>query len=96
MVGRRGRKQVVSQSNQDIFASVLEETLRFRKALPQLMKAYAGQWVVFREGEVTSVHPSEDDAYRAGMRAFGRHGSYIVDRVERKHAVPLTAAVVYG
>ncbi|MFT7625064.1 MAG: hypothetical protein ACI9WU_004255 [Myxococcota bacterium] len=86
----------VSQHSHDMFRPVLEETLRFRAALPSLMKSYAGKWVVFSDGAVSSVHGTEDDAYYAGMTMFGRHGCYVVDRVERKHAVPLTAAVVYG
>jgi len=80
----------------EVFTAVLEETLRFHAALPELLKKYAGQWVVFLEGQVASVHPSEDDAYQAGLHQYGPYGSYIVDRVERKHAIPITAAVVYG
>ena len=80
----------------DVFKTVLEETLRFHAALPELIKGYSGQWVVFRKGAVASVHASEDDAYRSGVKRFGPYGQYIVDRVEQKRAVPLTAAVVYG
>lgn len=80
----------------DAFSAILAETLRFREALPELLPSYGGQWVVFTDGRVTSVHQNEDDACRTGMRRYGPNSSYIVDRVERKRAVPLTAAVVYG
>lgn len=79
----------------ELFSNVLEETHRFRAALPELLAIYAGKWVVFEGGRVISVHQCEDDAYRTGMLQYGRQGSYIVDRVERKRATPLTAAVVY-
>ncbi len=78
------------------FSAVLEETIRFHAAMPDLLQAYAGRWVVFREGRVSSTHATEDDAYTAGLLAYGRDETYIVDRVERKSAVPLTAAFVYG
>jgi len=80
----------------DIFDTVLEETRRFRAALPKLMAAHAGQWVVFKNGAVASAHSDRDTAYRSGLTQFGPTGGHVVDRVEPKHAVPVTAGVVFG
>jgi len=80
----------------EMYRAVLEESRRFRAALPELLERHAGQWVVFKEGEVSSVHPDADTAYREGILRFGPDTSYVVDRVERQSAVPLTAGVVYG
>ncbi len=80
----------------DIFATVLEETRRFRAALPKLMAAHADQWVVFKNGVVASAHSDRDTAYRSGLTQFGPTGGHVVDRVEPKHAVPVTAGVVFG
>ncbi|MFT5431362.1 MAG: hypothetical protein ACI9OJ_002057 [Myxococcota bacterium] len=79
----------------EMYRQILEESRRFRAALPDLLQRHAGQWVVFHHGQVTSVHADADDAYREGMTRFGPDCSYVVDRVERQSAVPLTAGVVY-
>ena len=68
---------------------------RFEASLPRLKPLYADRWVVFREGEVVSVHDSEEDAYRAGLAKFGRQGGQVIARVADQIAVPLSAAVVY-
>ena len=80
----------------DLYALVLEETKRFRAALPQLLEEHAGAWVVFMNGRVASVHDDHDAAYRAGLAEYGPDATYVVDRVELKRAVPLTAGVLYG
>lgn len=74
---------------------VHEEMRRFKASLPRLKPLYAGRWVVFRDGEVVSVHDSEEDAYRAGLEEFGRQGGHVIARVADQTAVPLSAAVVY-
>jgi hypothetical protein len=68
---------------------------RFEASLPRLKPLYADRWVVFRDGEVVSVHDSEEEAYRAGLAAFGRQGGHVVAKVADQVAVPLSAAVVY-
>ena len=47
-------------------------------SLPRLKPLYADRWVVFRDGEVASVHDSEEDAYRAGLARFGRQGGHVI------------------
>ena len=78
-----------------IFREILEETLRFRAVIPDLLRDHAGQWVVFKDGRVFSFHPSEEDACLAGLRRFGSQ-TYVVDRVEVKRPEPVTAAFVYA
>ena len=69
---------------------------RFRAALPELLKDHAGKWVVFRDGQVVSVHDDEEAAYRAGREAFGLRGGHVVAPVEEQRTIPLTAAFAYG
>ena len=88
--------QAGPRSRDALFSKVLDETRRFRAALPSLLDRHAGQWVVFKDGVVASVHASMDDAYRAGLRAFGPQGGHVVDRVQRRAAIPATAGVVFG
>jgi hypothetical protein len=60
-----------------------------------LKPLYADRWVVFRDGEVVSVHDSEEEAYRAGLAKFGRQVGHVVAKVADQVTVPLSAAVVY-
>ncbi len=53
---------------------VRQEMRRFEASLPRLKPLYADRWVVFRDGDVVSVHDTEELAYRAGLAQFGRHG----------------------
>lgn len=78
-----------------IFEEILEESLRFRAVLPQLLPHYAGQWVLFKDGRVSSFHADEEDACVAGRNRYGS-ACFMVDRVEEKRPEPLSAAVVYG
>jgi hypothetical protein len=74
---------------------VRQEMRRFEASLPRLMPLYAGRWVVFRDGNVVSVHDTEELAYRAGLETFGRHGGHVIARVAEPRVVPLSAAVAY-
>jgi hypothetical protein len=74
---------------------VREEMRRFEASLPRLKPLYAERWVVFRDGEVVSVHDSEEEAYRAGLATFGRQSGHVVAKVADQVTVPLSAAVVY-
>ena len=74
---------------------VRQEMRRFEASLPRLLPLYADRWVVFRDGEVVSVHDTEELAYRAGLQRFGRHGGHVIAKVAEQHAVPLSATVTY-
>jgi len=74
---------------------VRQEMRRFEASLPRLMPLYADRWVVFRDGEVVSVHDTEELAYRAGLAKFGRHGGHVIAKVAEQRAVPLSAAAAY-
>ena len=60
--------------NMNTAERVRQEMRRFEASLPRLLPLYADRWVVFRDGEVVSVHDTEELAYRAGLQRFGRHG----------------------
>jgi len=75
---------------------VLQETLRFRAALPDLLKTHPGKWVVFRDGEVKSVHETEEEAYKAGLEKFGRDGGQVVAPVVEQPPIPITAGVLFN
>ena len=79
----------------DMFAAVLAETRRFRAALPNLLESYEGCWVVFKNGSVASTHSSQDEAFQAGLAEFGPYSPHVIDRVELKSAVPVSAAYAY-
>jgi hypothetical protein len=79
----------------DTAERVRQEMCRFEASLPRLMPLYADRWVVFRDGEVVSVHEDEEAAYRAGIEEFGRHGGHVVAQVAEPRVVPLSAAIAY-
>ncbi|HEV2064287.1 MAG TPA: hypothetical protein VGS00_07035 [Thermoanaerobaculia bacterium] len=60
---------------------VREETRRFRALLPDLYAKHPGKWVVFRDGQVHSLHSNPDKAFRAGLDAFGRDGGQVIAQV---------------
>jgi len=74
---------------------VRQEMRRFEASLPRLLPLHADRWVVFRDGEVASVHDTEELAYRAGLAKFGRHGGHVIARVAEQRTVPLTASAGY-
>jgi len=79
----------------DTAERVRQEMHRFEASLPRLMPLYGDRWVVFRDGDVVSVHDDEEAAYRAGIEKFGRHGGHVVAQVVEQRVVPLTAAIAY-
>jgi hypothetical protein len=74
---------------------VLEETIRFRDALPELLKTHRGEWVVFKDGEARSFHATEEEAYQEGIRQFGHQGGHVVALVAEQTPTPLTAGVLF-
>ncbi len=80
---------------EDVADKVLQETLRFREALPELLKEHAGKWVVFKDDRVQSVHETEHEAYRAGLEKFGRDGGHVVAQVIEQRPAPITAGVLF-
>jgi hypothetical protein len=80
----------------DVADRVLEETRRFHQALPALLDAYRGRWVVFVDGRVQSDHASEEQAYAWAVAAYGEHGGFVVAPVDELRPTPVTAAAVFG
>ena len=74
---------------------VRQEMRRFEASLPRLKPLYADRWVVFRDGDVVSVHDTEELAYRAGLEKFGRHGGHVIAKVAEQRVIPLSAAMAY-
>ena len=75
---------------------VLEETKRFRAALPQLLATQRGKWVVFMDGEVKSIHEDEKSAYDDAFHRFGADGGYVIAPVVETSPTPVTASVLFG
>ena len=77
---------------------VLDESRRFRKCLPELMKAYEGRWVVFRDGSVVAAFDDEDAAYVAAVQQFGVHGGFVVAPVaaDTCEPTPVSAALIFS
>lgn len=66
---------------------VLAESSRFRASLPSLMAQHGGQWVVFYQGAVVSVHGTEEEAYIAGLRNPGPGSGHVVVQVREPEEV---------
>lgn len=75
---------------------VLEETKRFRAALPGLLETHRGKWVVFKDGAVRGIHDDEKAAYEAAVKEFGSGAGYVIAPVTETHPTPVTAAVLFG
>jgi len=62
---------------QDAFDSMLDE----------LMVEHAGQFVVFHGGKPTGFfYPTHDDAYRAGLDAFGTSAVFLVSEIRKRRS----------
>ena len=75
---------------------VLEETKRFRAAMPKLLDTYRDKWVVFKDGVVDSAHDDEKSAYLAASQKFGPGTGYVIAHVIETRPTPVTAAVLFG
>lgn len=80
----------------EVAAKVLEETKRFQANLPELMKELEGRWVLYKDGRVTAVFQTEDEAFKAGLETFGLDGGHIVICVEPMDPIPLSAGIMFG
>jgi hypothetical protein len=75
---------------------VLEETERFEKALPRLLKKHRGKWVVFRDGRARSFHATEMEAYLEAVHLFGPASAYVVALVEEIEIQPISSRINFG
>ncbi|HZM00527.1 MAG TPA: hypothetical protein VFD43_09780 [Planctomycetota bacterium] len=72
---------------------VAEESDRFYKALPRLLKSrLRGRWVLFLDGDVQADFGDEWEAYREGIARFGIDGGFVVARVEPQRVIWITDA----
>ena len=78
-----------------IHQQVLEETKRFWAVLPELLEKIPGRWVVFKDGVVVGDYATGSEAYRAGLKQFGRDGGHIIAPVEPNVPHPITAGSLY-
>lgn len=86
---------VTATDREAVCARVAAEAARFRAKIPQLLAQYGGQWVVFRDGAVASVHPDEETAYLAGLKQFGAGGGHVVAIVREPEVVLLRPAITF-
>ena len=75
---------------------VFAEAKRFRTALPSLLPTHGGRWIVFRDGQVASVHASQEEAYVAGLERFGLYGGHVVAEVRESEIIYVSAAAALG
>lgn len=80
----------------DINEKVRHEMRRFREALPRLLELYPGKWVVFRGGEVQSLHESSADAHKAGVERFGLFGGQVIARVAAEEPRLISASAIFS
>lgn len=80
----------------DIREVVREETIKFREIIPKLIKdGFEGKWVVFKNGEVKEILPTEDAASEFALREYGVNGGYVISPISDSKPTPITAGVVY-
>jgi len=79
-----------------VHEKVLEESRILFDQMEQLREKYGGRWVVFKDGKVQSDHSTEKDAFVAAVESYGLDGEFVVDLIEPKDPVPITASVLYG
>ncbi len=72
---------------------VKEQSLLFRKQLPELMPNHAGRWVVFLDGGVKSLHDTQEEAYAEAANTFGLFAGFVVAKVEKVVPRPMVAAI---
>lgn len=75
---------------------VLQETLEFERQLASLLETIPGRWVVFKGGRVVSEHKTLEEAYDAGIKAFGAAGGHAVLQVAPRNPQPISASVLFG
>jgi len=75
---------------------VKQEMQAFRRALPELLKDHAGQWVVFFDGKVVDFYQDEASAYDAAIQAFGPNAGFVVAPVAPEYPRPTSFAVMFG
>jgi len=90
---RSGQDDVTWASQYD---AVLAETLTFRSMIPALLPDYRDRWVVFREGQVHSIHATEEEAFVAGLDRFGPSGGHIVAVVRPVEPIALSGTAALG
>ena len=86
---------VTASDREAVCARVAAEAARFRTAVPRLLAEYGGQWVVFRDGTVVSVHSDEESVYLAGLERFGPAGGHVVAVVREPQVVMLRPAITF-
>jgi hypothetical protein len=74
---------------------VRQEMERFNAALPELMKALQGKWVIFKDGQVQSHHDDETSAYLKAVETYGLEGGFVIAEVREQKPVLLSAAVAF-
>ena len=73
----------------EVRARVRAESARLRAKLPALLPLYTDQWVVFRDGEVVSVHVTDEEAYVAGLERFGPRGGHIIAQIREPEIITI-------
>ncbi|MCP4604577.1 MAG: hypothetical protein GY847_29325 [Proteobacteria bacterium] len=80
----------------DIRDKVKDESQRFGKALPELLKTLKDRWVVFKDGTVQGDYTTQTEAYTDAVKRYGIDGGFVVHKVKEQEPILLTAGVVYG
>ncbi len=74
---------------------VLLQTLQFEAALPELLSAHAGRWIVWLDG-VRSLHDSEAEAHAWAADNLPPDSGRLVVRVAARRPVVLSGIAVFG
>lgn len=66
--------------------TIEDEQLAFDKALPSLLEAHTGEYVLFHDGRAVAFCPTRGEAYQQGLETFGLEETFLVSEVKPKRS----------
>lgn len=71
-------------TSETTYPALEREQKAFDSQLTVMLKAHAGEFVLFKNARPVEFFKSYDDAYRAGIERFGLDGAFLVSDVKRR------------
>ena len=70
-------------------SSIFQEEEALFAQKEALLRQYEGKYVLFRDGQVQSLHDTQEEAFTAGVRKYGRDGVFLARKVSGESLIPL-------
>lgn len=74
-------------------SSIFQEEEALFAQKEELLRQYKGKYVLFRDGQVQSVHDTQEEAFRAGVYKYGRDGVFLARKVSEESLTPLPSRI---